>query len=82
MPLNRKLFEAQIRFVLDPQLKARLFHEAACRGVSAADLIRAAIEHELERSAGVWQKSRPAIQHAESKSAGPEILPKDADDGS
>jgi predicted HicB family RNase H-like nuclease len=58
LPLNRKLFEAQIRFVLDPRLKARLFHEAACRGVSAADLIRAAIEHELERSAGTATRDK------------------------
>lgn len=49
MPLNRKVFEAQIRFVLKAEMKRALVREARRRGLAAADLLREFIEEGLAR---------------------------------
>ena len=49
MPLNEKVFDDQIRFVIKSGLKQRLYREAARRHISAADLpCRSAVEPEAE----------------------------------
>jgi hypothetical protein len=50
MPRNVKVFAAQIRFVLKPEMKRALAREAARRRMSAADLLRLYIEEGLARS--------------------------------
>jgi hypothetical protein len=50
MPLNVKIFDAQIRFVLTSEMKDQLFREAKRRAMSAADLLRLYIEQGLEDS--------------------------------
>jgi hypothetical protein len=47
VPLNEKVFDAQIRFVIKSDLKARLYREAKRRRMSAADLLRLYIEEGL-----------------------------------
>ena len=47
MPLNEKVFDDQIRFVIKSELKARLYREAGRRHMSAADLLRLFIEEGL-----------------------------------
>jgi hypothetical protein len=49
MPLNERIFDAQIRFVLKSEMKDRLFREAKRRAMSAADLLRLYIEEGLDR---------------------------------
>lgn len=50
MPLNEKVFDAQIRFVLKSELKARLYREAKRRHLSVADLIREFINDGLVKT--------------------------------
>lgn len=49
VPLNRKVFEAQIRFVLKAEMKRALVREARRRALSAADLLSEFIEEGLAR---------------------------------
>ena len=49
MPLNEKIFDEQIRFVIKSDLKQALYAEAARRHMSAADLLRLFIEEGLTR---------------------------------
>jgi hypothetical protein len=49
MPLNEKVFDDQIRFVIKSDLKQALYREAARRHMSAADLLRLYIEEGLAR---------------------------------
>ena len=49
MPLNERVFDDQIRFVIKSDLKQRLCREAPRRHMSAADLLRLYIEEGLAR---------------------------------
>lgn len=50
MPLNEKIYDAQIRFVIKSEQKNRLFREAKRRRLAAADLLREFIDDGLDRS--------------------------------
>jgi hypothetical protein len=60
MPLFVQQFDAQIRFVLKSETKARLMREATRRGMSASDLLRLYIEDGLARGFVKTGGRRPA----------------------
>ena len=50
MPLSKKIFDAQFRFVIPKELKDRLFREAKRRHLTAAVLLRQFVEDGLVKS--------------------------------
>ena len=66
MPLNEKMFDAQIRFVLTSEMKDALFREAKRRAMSAADLLRLFIEQGLDDSG-----PKPGFVKTEAPARGP-----------
>ena len=65
MPLNERVFDDQIRFVIKSDLKQRLCREAARRHMSAADLLRLYIEEGLARGFVKTEDGRGASKLAQ-----------------